>query len=322
MSVPGAGHGYSQTAGQTTIDGTLTGINGGATFTGGTILGAGTVRGNVSAGNASGAAVTINVGDTGKAGLLSITGAYTQLATAAMTGFVNGTTAGTGYSELKVTGSAALAGTINFTVASAFQSTLTVGETFNALTASSVTGTFSNSTIAINSSFHFNVTYTATGVVLTVASGPTAPPNSVPARSAASAMATAKPVASKTQTVAAGGLRYAPKGLTRTFVVASGPLPKEHEGSIISREESLTGPRSWEKIPTTSVSQIRPMLVAAPARTANVMRPYSNSPARLQSDLRLGNTRAIGVRLPQARMGALGNRIARSPLPMAIRVGR
>jgi hypothetical protein len=39
------------------------------------------------------------------------------------------------------------------------------------LTASSVAGKFSNSEITINSSLHFNVTYTTTGVVLTVASG-------------------------------------------------------------------------------------------------------------------------------------------------------
>jgi hypothetical protein len=39
------------------------------------------------------------------------------------------------------------------------------------LTASSISGAFSNSTIAINGSEHFNVSYTSTGVVLTVASG-------------------------------------------------------------------------------------------------------------------------------------------------------
>jgi hypothetical protein len=46
-----------------------------------------------------------------------------------------------------------------------------VGSTFTVLTAASVTGTFSNATIAINGSEHFNVSYTSTGVVLTVASG-------------------------------------------------------------------------------------------------------------------------------------------------------
>ena len=44
--------------------------------------------------------------------------------------------------------------------------------TFTILTGSSVTGTFTNTTIAINSNEHFNISYTATSVVLTVASGP------------------------------------------------------------------------------------------------------------------------------------------------------
>ena len=180
LTVPGTGHSYSQTAGTTTVDGTLAGILGGATFTGGTLQGAGSIRGNVSAGNATGNAVTINVGDAGKAGLLSITGSYTQLATGTMTGLVNGTAAGTGFSQLKVTGTASLAGSINFTVSAAFQPSLTVGETFTVLTAGSITGTFSNSTIAINSSFHFTVSYTSTGVVLTVASGAASAPASSP----------------------------------------------------------------------------------------------------------------------------------------------
>jgi hypothetical protein len=49
-----------------------------------------------------------------------------------------------------------------------------VGQTFTVLTASSVTGTFTNTTIAINSSEHFAISYTATGVVLTVVAGPAA----------------------------------------------------------------------------------------------------------------------------------------------------
>jgi hypothetical protein len=117
-------------------------------------------------GGCGGTAPTLNVGDAGKTGLLAITGTYTQLSTGAMTGLINGTTAGTGFSQLNVTGTAALAGTINFTVAAGFQGSLFAGETFTVLNASSVTGTFSNSTIAINGSFHFNVSYTATGLLM------------------------------------------------------------------------------------------------------------------------------------------------------------
>ncbi len=92
-------------------------------------------------------------------------------------------------------------GTINFTVATAFQSSLTAGETFTVLNASSVTGTFSNSTIAINSSFHFVVSYTSTGVVLTVTAGPAKPPNASPAMPTAQvAMVNPKPAPATTPT--------------------------------------------------------------------------------------------------------------------------
>jgi hypothetical protein len=100
LTVPGAAHTYTQTAGTTTIDGTLAGNAGGATISGGTIQGAGTVKGNLTVGG-SGTTPTINVGDAGKSGLLAITGTYTQLATGTMTGLINGTAAGCGTAWLR-----------------------------------------------------------------------------------------------------------------------------------------------------------------------------------------------------------------------------
>jgi fibronectin-binding autotransporter adhesin len=175
----GGGDSYTQSAGTTTVDGTLS-ASSGINVTGGTILGAGTLSvGNVTVGG-SGAAPTISAGDSGKAGLLVITGSYTQLSSATMNSFIGGATAGTQYSQLQVGGTASLAGTLTVTLASGF--TPTIGSTFTVLTAGSVTGTFSNSTIAINSTEHFNVSYTSTGVLLTVASG-AAPQSGGPAKS-------------------------------------------------------------------------------------------------------------------------------------------
>jgi fibronectin-binding autotransporter adhesin len=162
----GGGNAYNQSAGTTTVDGALVGF--GIDVTGGTIEGAGKLSQNVTVGG-SGTAPTLNVGDSGKAGLLIITGSYTQLSTATMKSFIGGTTVGTQYSQLQVSGTATLAGTLTVALASGF--TPTVGSTFTVLTASSISGAFSNSTIAINSTEHFNVSYTSTGVVLTVASG-------------------------------------------------------------------------------------------------------------------------------------------------------
>jgi hypothetical protein len=163
----GGGDAYSQSAGTTTVDGTLTAYDG-INVTGGTIQGAGTLSASVTVGG-SGTTPTISAGDSGKAGLLVITGSYTQLSTATMNSFIGGSAAGTQYSQLQVSGTATLAGTLTVTLAGGF--TPTIGSTFTVLTASSITDTFSNTTIAINSSEHFNVSYTSTGVVLTVASG-------------------------------------------------------------------------------------------------------------------------------------------------------
>jgi hypothetical protein len=246
LTVGGTAQNYNQTAGTTTVDGTMASNGAGTAFvTGGTIQGAGTITANVSVGNATGTVGTINVGDAGKAGLLSITGTYTQLATGNMTGTINGTTAGSGYSQLKVTGAASLAGTVAFTVSSSFQASLKAGQTFTVLTASSITGTFSNSTIAINSSFHFNVSYTSTGVVLTVASG--AAPASAPANPLGQvAVSSPKPFIGMRRTSFLVSSRQRGPVVARPanpILVASGG----RSSGVSARNALITSPRVWER---------------------------------------------------------------------------
>ena len=280
FTLTGTGHNYTQTAGTTTVDGTLTAT--GISATGGSIFGAGALNGNTSVGNATGTAVTINVGDSGKAGLLAITGTYTQLATGTMTGLINGTTAGTGFSQLNVTGTAALAGSINFTVSSGFQSSLTLGETFTVLNAASITGTFSNSTIAINSSFHFTVTYTSTGVVLTVASGPVSGPSSSPARPVAqAAMVTTTAAANRSKSpIATGGLSQ------RTSVIGTSKIAKpiftsglgrlgSRSNAILARGTELSGRRSWEHLPVTPM-MAKPVAVSRVVTAVNSAASHNN----------------------------------------------
>ncbi|MGA2021128.1 MAG: hypothetical protein ABSH02_11110 [Candidatus Sulfotelmatobacter sp.] len=264
LTVSGTGNTYTQTAGTTTIDGTLAGIAGGASVTGGTILGGGSVHGNLSVGNATGAAATINVGDTGAAGLLSITGTYTQLATGNMTGFINGTVAGTGFSQLKITGSASLGGTINFTVSSSFQASLTVGEKFTVLTSSALNGTkFTNSTIV-------DVTYTATGVVLEVEDVAPSAPASSSAAPAQVIGTIAKPV---------NGLRPHVNGTSQTakpILVAASPA---HSNAILSRSPGLNDLRSWEHVIPAAplVSTIaKPVMLKNVASPTNSVAPHNN----------------------------------------------
>jgi fibronectin-binding autotransporter adhesin len=297
----GGGNSYTQSAGTTTIDGTLTGSNG-INVTGGTILGAGNLNSSVTVGG-SGTAPTISAGDSGKAGLLAITGNYTQLSTATMNSFIGGTTVGTQYSQLQVSGTASLAGTLTVTLASGF--TPTVGSTFTVLTASSVSGTFSDSEIAINSSEHFNVSYTSTGVVLTVASGAALQSNapletgSVPKR----------------QPVLVNGLRYrasVPRANNRFFVASaesvlprSGPIPAGGY-RFPAYEIPNRGPAQ------VAVSSYRPSVPRPVLPVARVGRevpsvPTWSAPARSISTLRTPVTSALIRREPV--------KILTSPLP-------
>ena len=174
FSIGGSTTSYNQTSGTTTVDGALAvPVGGMVNLTGGTLAGAGTLSGNVSVGNTSGAGGTFIIGDSiKKAAPISITNNYTQLVTGAMDVQIGGTTAGTRYSQLNITGTAALVGTLNIAVINNFKPT--IGQTFTILNASTgITGTFStvNGT-AINANEHFSVSYTSDTVVLTVVSGP------------------------------------------------------------------------------------------------------------------------------------------------------
>jgi hypothetical protein len=275
LTVGGTGNSYKQSAGMTTVDGTLVG-NGttGISVTGGKILGAGTLRANVSIGG-GGTTPTINVGDSGKAGLLKITGTYAQLSTGTMNVSIGGTTVGTQFSQLQVSGAASLGGTLTAALVNGF--TPTVGQTFTVLTASSVAGTFSNSTIAINATEHFAVSYTPTGVVLTVASGPvsksasTALVSQMVRASTKPAIAIAKPM------VLGSRLRYkmnAGGGGAKPLLVAGFGRAGGDSNAIIARtwERNSIGAfhvapvfSSWNRIPeklnqtasATSVSSMR-----------------------------------------------------------------
>jgi hypothetical protein len=173
FTVGGTSTNYNQTAGTTTVDGTLTVPAGGLTdITGGTLQASGTLNGDVSVGNATGAVATFIIGDSKKASAsVSIANKYTQLATGVMDVQVGGTSAGTQYSELTVTDAVKLAGTLNLAVINKFKPQL--GQTFTMLNApSGITGTFSpvNGTV-INSNEHFAVNFDSKSVVLAVESG-------------------------------------------------------------------------------------------------------------------------------------------------------
>jgi hypothetical protein len=113
--VGGSGTNYNQTGGTTTVDGRLAVPLGGlVNITGGILQGGGalpagsTISGSVSLGNASTTAATFIIGDSNKkSGLIAIANNYAQLATGVMDAQIGGTTPGTQYSQLNITGTAA-----------------------------------------------------------------------------------------------------------------------------------------------------------------------------------------------------------------------
>lgn len=162
LTIGGTGTSYTQTGGKTTHDGVLTGA---VSINSGTFLGAGSITGKVSVGGMKVGSL-LSVGDAGLAGQIKITGTYFQTANGKLSTAIGGATAITQYSQLKVVGAATLNGTLAAPLIGSFVPT--VGQTFTVLSAGSIKGIFSNTTIAINSSEFFAISYTATGVVLTV----------------------------------------------------------------------------------------------------------------------------------------------------------
>jgi fibronectin-binding autotransporter adhesin len=311
----GGNNAYNQSAGTTTVDGTLTG-SAGINVTGGSILGAGRLGGNVTVGG-SGTAPTISAGDTGKAGLLAITSNYTQLSTATMNSFIGGTTVGTQYSQLQVGGTASLAGALTVTLASGF--TPTIGSTFTVLTAATVTGTFSNSTIAINGTEHFNVSYTTTGVVLTVASGVAPQSGGLPR----SALAVA--LSRKQQPVLTSGLRHGisgtPRGGSHIFVAGLGNS-RARSGAILAGGYGLNRYEGSNRVPLQAAALWeRKPPVAAPVAELQLSRERVSQSLR-QSNLWNGAARGgSSLRMPVA-----GTLMRRTPVrvmpPMLPRMGR
>ena len=167
---------YNQSAGTTTLDGTLAAASttSGAqlNLNGGGLFGTGTI-GSTTQLFAVSDSSTVTPGDSSTStGKLTIDGTYTQAASGALDISVAGKTAGTQYDQLDASGTASLVSgtTLNVKLLNGFVPA--VGTTFDILNASSLSGTFTNvNGLSINSSEHFSVSYNGNDVVLTVVSG-------------------------------------------------------------------------------------------------------------------------------------------------------
>ena len=155
--------GYTQTAGSTTVDGTLTAPSGTAILAG-TVFGRGTIASAV----VSSGSFTAGDSPTGTAKLSPM--AYTQNASGGLNIAIRGLTAGK-YGQFAVANGASLNGTLNVTRPTNF--TPAIGSVFTILAGSAVSGKFSTvNGLSINSGEHLTISYNPTNVMLTVASGP------------------------------------------------------------------------------------------------------------------------------------------------------
>ncbi len=154
----GGGHDYTQSGGLTylqaaTSDLVAHTIN----INGGTLQGFGTVTGNLVNGG------IVHPGD--GPGILSVTGNYTQTSSGILDIQIGGPNAGTGYSQLSITGTAALGGTLDVSLFNGF--TPYNGETFTILTSGGLNSSvFSEFNGLQEGNVTFTVAYTSGDVIL------------------------------------------------------------------------------------------------------------------------------------------------------------
>jgi hypothetical protein len=128
---------YTQTGGSTTLGGgTL--VNGPFVIEGGALTGSGTVSGNITNGG------QVIPGGTGAAGTLAINGDYTQMAAGSLNVELGGTTPGSQYDQLDVSGTATLGGTLNVATIGSFSPAF--GNTLQVMTFTSSSGNFATYT--------------------------------------------------------------------------------------------------------------------------------------------------------------------------------
>jgi uncharacterized repeat protein (TIGR01451 family) len=151
--------GYTQTAGITNLAGGNMSSPLTIFINGGTLKGNGTVSGSVSN--------SATVAPGASPGLITIAGNYSQTPSGILDIELAGTTPGSGYDRLAVSGAATLSGTVNVTLISGF--TLSGGDLFDVVTYTSHSGVFTTENLPPFPGGTFSSTYTATSYQLLAA---------------------------------------------------------------------------------------------------------------------------------------------------------
>lgn len=176
---------YSQSGGNLRLaTGTTATFDTPVAFASGSVIGNGTLTGNITNGTGASAPVSapgvsaanvietavLSPGDT--LGRLNIQGNLTLLSTSKLIVDIAGNNQGVDYDFLSISGNATLGGALSLNVSEAFRGTISPTATFTVVTAANVTGAFTNAAPGarfwandLQSSFVVN--YTTTGVTLT-----------------------------------------------------------------------------------------------------------------------------------------------------------
>jgi hypothetical protein len=152
--------GFHQTAGVTDLNGGNLSCTNDIVLDGGSLIGTGTITGNVRNNGA-----TVSPGHS--PGRITITGNYIQGANGILSMEIGGTSPGTGYDQLAVSGGATLGGTLNISTINGF--TPTKGDVYTLISASSFSGQFGQVNI---SGFGGQVDYSSNGVTITITTVP------------------------------------------------------------------------------------------------------------------------------------------------------
>jgi hypothetical protein len=157
---------FVQTSGQTIVNGTLNSVPA-VQIKGGTLSGSGTINANVIMGG------RLSPGNS--PGILTINGNYTQTAFGAYVAELAGLTAGTGYDQVDVNGTADLAGKLDVSLLNGF--TVALGDNFILMKYDSETGTFSMVDLPkLSNGLMWDLTYDPGFIDLSVTSGVTTTP--------------------------------------------------------------------------------------------------------------------------------------------------
>lgn len=153
--------GYTQNAGSTDLDGGGMSSPLQITFNGGLLKGVGTITGSVANNGAT-------VAPGASPGLITVLGNYSQGTSGVLDIELGGTTAGSQYDRLAVSGSATLAGTVNVTLINSF--ILSSGDVFDVVTYASRSGVFSPENLPPFPGGTFTSTYTPAAYQLVASS--------------------------------------------------------------------------------------------------------------------------------------------------------